>query len=243
MPERPQVGTTPDAGRPSSALELRTAQDLVATAAHELYGPLAVLIGLVDLLERDDGLSQADRIEMLEAMGRQARHLATVVTDVLQITNGDRPSSPPLVPVSLVEVVADATSATASCSESSVRVSVEGEAIADQVGLTRVLTNLLMNAHRYGGPEISVRSLADGPWTAVSVVDDGPGVPADVRAVLFDRYTRGDNANGHHGLGIGLRVARDLVESFDGTLTYEPRTPTGTQFTIRLRTAPRAAVG
>ncbi|MFL6205097.1 MAG: sensor histidine kinase [Acidimicrobiales bacterium] len=242
MPERPQVGTGPGTGGRRSALELRTAQDLVATAAHELNGPLTVLIGLVDLLEREVELPPADRREMVEAMGRQARHLAAVVADVLHIANGEPSSSPPLVPVSLVEVVADATEATASVGEANVHVSVEGKALADQVGLTRVVTNLLMNAHRYGGPEISVCSRDAGPWTAVTIADDGPGVPADVREVLFDRYTRGDNANGHHGLGIGLRVARDLVESFGGTLTYEPRTPAGTEFTIRLRTPPPAAV-
>jgi signal transduction histidine kinase len=219
----------------------RTAQEqLVVTAAHELHGPIAALVAGLDTLERVRGLPDGDQEQILAALNRQARHLSALVTDVLAVANGGPAPSPVLVPVPLPDVLATAVDATAVPEGKRLIVSVQETVIAEPVGLTRVVTNLLCNAFRYGGPCVEVSSAVTDSTISLTIADDGPGVPKPFEATMFDRFTRGGNTNGYGGLGIGLRVSRDLIESFGGTLTYESAVPTGSRFTIQLAIAAAA---
>jgi signal transduction histidine kinase len=214
-----------------------SAERLVLTAAHELTNPIAALILGLSTLAREDGLSEGDRRDIVSALGRQARHLAALVTDVLGVA--DVGTAPPreLEPVSLTHVVATALEATVTGPEALTTISVEGTVMAEPVGLVRVVSNLLTNAYRYGGSNVVVSSSAELQRIALTIADDGIGVPEPLLPHLFDRFTRGPNTNGHRGLGIGLRLSRDLIESFGGTLVYEPGEPVGSRFTFNLRAA------
>jgi signal transduction histidine kinase len=91
--------------------------------------------------------------------------------------------------------------------------------IADPLVIDRVVSNLLVNAVRYGEPPIVVAAEQRDRHVRISVEDGGTGVPEDLRARLFDRFERGDDA---HGTGLGLSIARAYARAHGGDLVYEP---------------------
>jgi signal transduction histidine kinase len=116
------------------------------------------------------------------------------------------------------------------------------EIVADPDKLIQVLGNLVSNAIKYspsgGVIRVAARSGDDGHVT-VAVEDEGPGVPADIRDELFQRFVR-DKAGGIPGTGLGLAIARELVVRHGGDIRYDER-PTGGarfSFTLPARTPP-----
>lgn len=100
--------------------------------------------------------------------------------------------------------------------------------------LTRVLTNLMENARRHAATAIQVRVTIDGQDVVLEVADDGPGIPADDRERVFDRFTRLDDARTRQdgGTGLGLAIARSIATTHGGTLTAQA--PIGSQGGARL---------
>ena len=101
---------------------------------------------------------------------------------------------------------------------------------ADPLVLDRVVSNLLVNAVRYGEPPIVVAAEQRDRHIRIAVQDGGTGVPEDLRARLFDRFERGDDA---HGTGLGLSIARAYARAHGGDLVYEP-TGSGSRFELLL---------
>jgi CheY-like chemotaxis protein len=122
-----------------------------------------------------------------------------------------------------------------------VNVSVSGAPLVvhgDPIRLAQVLSNLLSNAARYtpSGGEIDVRAWRDGPHAVVSVRDNGRGIAAEQVPRLFEMFSRGSHSS---GLGVGLSLARRLVEMHGGTI--EARSDgvgKGAEFTVRLPALP-----
>lgn len=102
--------------------------------------------------------------------------------------------------------------------------------------LEQVAANLLTNADKYAGGLTRIH--VDAGRTAVSIAfeDDGPGVPAQFRPRLFERFSRADGAGGTHGTGIGLFICRELARANGGDLTHQPREPHGSAFVLTLAT-------
>ena len=105
------------------------------------------------------------------------------------------------------------------------------------MGLERALTNLLVNAYRYGGPVVRVEAEVVDREVVLSVTDNGKGVPSELVPHLFDPFTRGADTGGVAGSGLGLAITQRLVENFGGTIGYEPGTPQGARFSLHLRRA------
>jgi two-component system sensor histidine kinase KdpD len=101
---------------------------------------------------------------------------------------------------------------------------------ADPFRLEEVFVNLFSNSAKYGASSITVTS---GDSVRVTVVDDGPGIPRDLEPRLFEPFTRGMDQSGVTGSGLGLSIARRLVQAFGGTIDYDP-TETGATFVISL---------
>src|SRR5205807_2714018 len=87
-------------------------------------------------------------------------------------------------------------------------------AVADPMGLERALTNLLVNAYRYGGPLVRVEAEALEREVVLTVIDNGKWVPSDLVPHLFDPFTRGADTGGVSGSGLGLAITQRLVENF-----------------------------
>ena len=107
------------------------------------------------------------------------------------------------------------------------------DAVLSQI--TRLISNLLDNADRYGGGETVVEVTRDGDQAVVIVSDNGPGIPSSDRDRVFERFTRLDTARNRQagGTGLGLAIARDVATAHDGTLTIED-SPIGARFVLRV---------
>ena len=99
----------------------------------------------------------------------------------------------------------------------------------------RILSNLIVNAVRYGAPPYLVNSHRN-TWVSVYVEDRGDGVDPAFVPQLFERFTRSESSRAHQkeGAGLGLAIAHDFARSLGGELRYEPATPRGARFTLQL---------
>ena len=106
-------------------------------------------------------------------------------------------------------------------------------ATVDPQAFDRVVSNLLINARRHGGPPVVITTRRDGSDLDVVVEDRGAGVPSDFADSLFERFTRFATNHGE-GAGLGLAIARSYARAHGGSLAYEPAKPHGARFRLVL---------
>lgn len=234
---------------------LRT--DLLANVSHELRTPLAsVLTATTDLLDRPD-LPERVRDEVAAVVG-EARRLERLVSDLLDMA---RIQGHVLTLNALDIDLGEAIEAAASRFRLSsagrpieIRLPPDGlEVLADWDRLGQILDNLLQNADRHApaGTSITV-SAAPGKrsMVVVRVIDRGPGIPAESREQIFERFVRnqdggpegGDSRVGAGGIGLGLAIVRGLVEAHAGRVWVEdPEAGEGGRFAFTLPAAPASA--
>jgi protein-histidine pros-kinase len=213
--------------------------DFIGNAAHELRTPLTTLAGLGETLAKSYDVMDREDIEAaFAAMARQGERARVLISNLLDLSNieGGRAD----FTVSDVEVRALVDRVLESTPPP------EGKAVSTSVPrdlcvrfdpgrLEQVVTNLLVNAYRYGGPAIVIDARSEGNGATLSVMDDGAGVAPDFVPELFEPFTRGKQANVVRGSGIGLALCRRVVESMEGDIWYEARSPHGSSFRINLR--------
>jgi two-component system OmpR family sensor kinase len=107
----------------------------------------------------------------------------------------------------------------------------------DRARLQQVVLNLLVNArsHTPSGTRVSTALAAAGDWATISVVDDGPGIPADLQPTLFERFVRGDSSRSRNAgsTGLGLAIVKAVVDAHGGTVRVDS-VPGRTEFTVIL---------
>ncbi|MGH2722587.1 MAG: sensor histidine kinase [Actinomycetota bacterium] len=174
------------------------------------------------------------------AIGRQgerARKLITSLLDLSQLEQGSIKLDLDVVDIS--EVTSSALCACAPPPPRTVKVeSVDFQVRADRVRLEQVFVNLLGNAYRYGGPNVSILGSHQGPYVLVVVSDDGPGVPPELIPRMFEPFARGRDVEGIQGSGLGLAIVRRILEASGGEISYDRRSSSGARFLLRL---PQAA--
>jgi signal transduction histidine kinase len=106
----------------------------------------------------------------------------------------------------------------------------------DEPALRRVLRNLGDNAARHARHRIAFALAEDGGWAVLHVDDDGPGVPADERTRVFERFVRLDSARARSdgGAGLGLSIVAEIVAAHGGTAVVEESPLGGARITVRL---------
>ncbi len=213
------------------ALHVRTASEqrarqFIADASHEIRTPLAVIRGFADLAERvPDGDEEALRGSIGRIQG-SARELSTLVEDMMSLTRLDSGGTPSLGEVDLSEIAANAQEAAA------VLYPDHGWAvelpdrpvvvIGDELGLRRVITNLLANAgtHTPTGSTVVLAVEKVGDRVRIAVTDDGPGIPPELQERIFDRFVRADQARtSGNGSGLGLAIVKAIIDNHHGTVT------------------------
>lgn len=208
--------------------------EALGIAAHELRQPASVIYGLATtLVHQRAALSDEQLDEVLRRLHRQAERLVGVLDETLNLDRIRRATTAPVrSPVELATAIREALAVAAPPAGSRVGVAVpEGLAVlATPEGLERILVNLLANAYRYGGPCIRIEAELAPGGARVCVADDGPGVPEDLVAHLFEPFRA---QPGGHGLGLSIVLA--LAESFGGWVRYRPGNP-GAAFEVTLRT-------
>jgi hypothetical protein len=213
----------------------RAKDEFLTTVSHELRTPLATMFGFLQTLNvRGDTLAPDVRADMMRRAASQAERLRVRIEGLLTLSRLGR-HSPEVRAVDLASVARAAVEA----SGGNCRVDVPTIIVlADHDYLEIVLRNLIENAFKYGASIVSLDARADGDHAVVAVTDDGPGVPPDERDRLFDRFFRGAAAPDGSGLGIGLALVREFMESMQGSVRYEPGTPRGARFVLTLALPP-----
>jgi signal transduction histidine kinase len=110
--------------------------------------------------------------------------------------------------------------------------------VADADRLAQVVSNLLSNAVKYSpaGEVVLVRATRGRTHVRVAVEDHGPGVPAEFRRGLFQKFSQADTSDARQkgGTGLGLAICKMIVERLEGTIAYEPGEPSGARFYFEL---------
>jgi signal transduction histidine kinase len=199
----------------------RRRADLVTTVAHELRTPLSAVKGFTTtLLRRWDRFDDAERREMVAAVRADADRLARLIGDLLDVGRIEagrlelrrRPVDLGLLIDRQVAVQLAAGAETEFRVE---RIAEVGALQVDADKVEQVLANLLDNARRHGAGAVTVRLEACAEGVAVTVSDRGRGVPAEHTHLIFQRFWR-DERRG--GTGLGLYVARGIIEAHGGTI-------------------------
>jgi signal transduction histidine kinase len=218
----------------------RRQQQFVADASHELRTPLARIRSEVevDLAHPAD----ADLLATHRSVLAETSELQRLVDDLLLLARLDAGAEPAdRRPVDLDDVVLRAARAAPGAGALG-PVDIDATAVSaaqvlgDERQLGRAVGNLVDNAVRHAGHVVSLGLRELGGQAVLTVTDDGPGVPADQRERIFDRFTRVDGArrSGDGGAGLGLAITRDLVERHGGTVRVDPGVTAGTTFVVRL---------
>ncbi len=222
---------------------------LLADVSHELRTPLTIIRGEADVALRGGERSSEEYREVLNRTREAADHTARIVDDLLFVARqetGDvriRPQE-----VDLAELVEHAVTAGRALGVTGKTVSFEAAAVpaklrADPSRIHQVVTILLENALRYGGQEVQVRLDQAPGGFAVTIADDGPGLTEDELAHVFERFFRGSNAAIRYdgGAGLGLPVAKAIVEAHGGRIALTSEPGEGVQARFTLPDRPRLA--
>jgi len=230
----------------NSMLDQKEAADerlrqFVADASHELRTPLTSIRGYVELYH-SGGLTEQDRLD--DAMRRvsgEAERMGALVDDLLLLSKLDRGLPLDVANVDLVSLLEDAAAdARAVQPGRTVEVKVQAPlaCAGDPLRLHQVVAAIVANALVYtpaGTPIELVGSRRDGA-VLIEVVDHGPGMDEETASHVFERFYRGDasRARSTGGSGLGLSIAKSIVEAHDGRLVLETMPGNGCRFKIAL---------
>ena len=217
--------------------------EFVQNASHELRTPLAIILAAQERLLAEPGARIVDRFEDVGAVADETKRLARLVDDLMTLTSVDASAEDECeaAPVEVSGLVEDVGSLYADVAEVAgkmltVAALPAGEAHIEADALRQVLGILLDNALKYTeeGDAVIVSCEERGGRVVLSVTDTGCGIcPAD-RERVFERFYRADAARTTPGSGLGLSIARALVERARGTIVVETNEPRGTRITVTL---------
>ncbi|QAU34759.1 sensor histidine kinase [Janthinobacterium sp. 17J80-10] len=230
----------------------RMKDDFLSTVTHELRTPLTSIRAFSEILRDNPGLASEKRSEYLDIVIKESERLTRLINDVLDLAkieagraewNSEK--------LDLREVIDAAVKATARIFEDKridVDVDLPAQAatvLADRDRLMQVMLNLLSNAAKFCAPgsgRIDVGLREQDGWLRVVVRDNGPGVLAQDREIIFEKFRQGgDTLTGKPpGTGLGLPISRRIIAHFGGSLWLEDAAGPGAQFVFAL---PRAANG
>ncbi|WP_410780646.1 sensor histidine kinase [Leifsonia sp. SIMBA_070] len=239
-------------GHVASALTARQASEqkvrqFVADASHELRTPLASIRGYAELTRRAPHELPPDVTRSLGRIESEATRMTSLVEDLLLLARLDEGRELDRDPVDVTLLLVDALSdAHAAGPDHEWMLDLPDEPVevlGDAPRLHQVLMNLLANArvHTPDGTKVTagLRADAETGTAVITVADDGPGIPEELQATLFERFARGDSsrnrATGSTGLGLAIVHAVVLAHGGEVTVASEPGS---TVFTVRLPLAP-----
>jgi heavy metal sensor kinase len=220
---------------------------LIADASHELRTPLAAMRSELDVSLRTDDLSPEAR-EVLESTREEVDRMGRTVDNLLTLARVDEGRLELLkTRVNLHDGIEAAVRPLRPLADAKrLRLEVNGgrtwEAEADPQRLHQALTSMIENAIKFVQPggEVEVTTWGEDDEVGVTVRDNGPGIPADAREHIFDRFYRADPARGRDvgGSGLGLAICSEVAKAHGGRLWVESEEGKGSSFTLAL---PRAS--
>jgi signal transduction histidine kinase len=234
---------------------LRAREHFISIASHELRTPLAPLRLQVQRLLR--GLRRGTNVPTTEAVidglviiDRQVERLTALLENVLDLTRlrlGRLPLAAETFDLAtLVDEIASAQRDAISQHGGSLRIDRHGPTTGtwDRARLAQVVTNLLANAVKHGGGSVEISLAGENGTVTIVVRDHGPGIPTGAEERIFRRFEHADAADDDRrtssgsGLGLGLYIAREIVEAHRGRLSVERPIDGGAAFKIELPSGP-----
>jgi two-component system OmpR family sensor kinase len=232
-----------DAARTEREAAMKKQREFVADASHELRTPLTSVLANLELLQASlDGRNDDEEQAMVDSALRSSRRMSRLVGDLLLLARADAGRIGKHRPCDLAEIAGNAAVEMAPVlGERELEIdnerSLPVEGNPDE--LHRMVLNLLDNAARHtpAGARIELHVREQGVEAVVEVADDGPGIPPQMRAQIFDRFVRGegpaDRAVGP-GSGLGLAIVRAVAVSHGGTVEAAESASGGALFRVRL---------
>lgn len=220
----------------------QTLRRFVADASHELRTPLTSVRGYLEVYA-DGGFREAGELDdVVRRLLGETKRMNDLVEDLLLLANLDEGRPLAREPVDLSDVLIDAADdGRAVQPERSISTAIDGtclEVVGDEARLRQVVASLVGNAlvHTPVTAGIRLEGQRRNGEVAIAVTDTGPGMPPEVAEHAFDRFYRGDSSRSRHaaGAGLGLSIARSIVEAHGGTITLEAVPDGGTAFRVRL---------
>jgi two-component system OmpR family sensor kinase len=227
-----------DAAHSETEATLARQRRFVADASHELRTPLTSVLANLELLA--DSL-HGEQGEAAQSALRSSRRMRRLVADLLLLARSDVGRVVPREPCDLAQIVVEAAAELGPVSaEHDISLDVHPTPVqAARDELHRLTINLLENALRHTPPGTAIRvstkieRVGAAPGAALLVVqDNGPGVPAELSATLFERFVRGAGDRGG-SFGLGLAIVRAVAESHGGSVQVQDAHP-GARFIVRL---------
>lgn len=240
-----------DSQRARAEVADRSRRDLVLNVSHELRNPLATIRAHVDTLRAENGEAPTEekRKRYLDVLSRETDRLASLVDELLTLASADSGQLQLEVgAVNAVEVATQVHDAMAPLAwrERHIQLLCKTDGtesvLADRRRLVQVLMNLVRNAITHtpegGLVAIEVKPAEDGPVQLI-VSDTGPGISPEEIQKIFERFYRTDASRSRStgGFGLGLAIAREMVDAMGGRISVDSTPGQGSRFTVTLSRA------
>jgi len=226
---------------------------LVSTVSHELRTPLTALRMAISLLQGSKvGDLTARQRTLVNAAGEESERLFRIIDDLLNISRIEsgraqfdmRPSSPRGIIDSVIEPIRDAFE------QKGLRLEVDcptelPEVQADATFIAHALGNLLANALKFTptGGSVTIGAKTEDHGVTFFVRDTGPGIPPQFADRIFEKFFRIPRPDGPAGVGLGLAIAKEIIEAHHGQIHFHPNDDGGSVFSFTLPAAPLLATG
>jgi signal transduction histidine kinase len=208
----------------------RRLREFMAAAGHELRNPLTTISGYAELARVGDPAYEPMRQEALGRIATEVGRMSTLIDELVLLTRLDLGQPLQLTCVDLAQLCRDAVSAARDCHpDRPVRLLLapgDHTVTGDPLRLHQLVANLLANArvHTPPGTTTTLGLGTEDGHRVIEILDDGPGIPDDLRARLFDPFVRGEETRAA-GSGLGLSIVAAIATAHGGTITLEPSHP------------------